>query len=313
MGRVSPDTAAVHAAAPARVSPARARLLVRLRSRSAVGIVMTLPLILLIVGLVAYPFFYAIYLSLLNKRETAFVGLDNFRFLLTRDTFWLVVQTSFLFTSLAVLWKAILGLTLALVIHTLTPRGQRVWRGLSLIPWVMPLALSSLGWWWIYEPTHSALNWVLVLLGFSPKSWLAEPFWARFSVTLVNIWYGTPFFMITYLAGLKSIPQELYESSAIDGANAAQRLRYVTLPMLKNIIAITLLFSTIVTLATFDIVRVLTRGGPREWTHLFGTYAFELGIASGDVPLGAAVSLFMFPILAVSAFFILRGIRRSTS
>jgi multiple sugar transport system permease protein len=272
---------------------------------------MCLPLILLIGGLVAYPFGYSIYLSLLNKKETAFIGLDNFRYLMTLDTFWTVVEMSFLFTFLAVLWKAVLGFTLALVIHTLPPRGQRVWRGISLIPWVMPLALSSLGWWWIYEPTHSALNWILVAVGLTPKPWLSDPFWARFSVILVNIWYGTPFFMITYLAGMKSVPQELYESAAIDGASGAQRLRYVTLPMLKNIIAVTVLFSTIVTLATFDIIRVLTRGGPRHSTHMFGTYAFELGIATGDVPLGAAVSLFMFPILAVSAFFILRGIRRS--
>jgi multiple sugar transport system permease protein len=308
---MSPNGSVADAVPAARVRPARRAL--RLRSQSAIGVMMCLPLIALIGGLIAYPFFYSIYLSTLNKKETAFVGLANFRYLLTMDTFWMVVQMSFLFTFLAVLWKAILGFTLALVIHTLPTRGQRVWRGLSLIPWVMPLALSSLGWWWIYEPTHSALNWLLVLLGMSPKSWLADPFWARFSVILVNIWYGTPFFMITYLAGLKSIPQELYESSAIDGAGAAQRLRYITLPMLKNIIAITLLFSTIVTLATFDIIRVLTRGGPRHTTHVFGTYAFELGIATGDVPLGAAVSLFMFPILAVSAFFILRGIRRSTT
>jgi multiple sugar transport system permease protein len=224
----------------------------------------------------------------------------------------MVFQMSFLYTGLAVLWKAILGLTLAVVINTLPGRGQRIWRGLSLIPWVMPLALSSLGWWWIYEPTHSALNWILALLGISPKPWLSDPSWAKFSVILVNIWYGTPFFMITYLAGLKSIPNELFESSAIDGASAWQRLRFITLPMLKNIIAITVLFSTIVTLATFDIIRILTRGGPRQSTHVFGTYAFELGIATGDVPLGAAVSLFMFPILAVCAFFILRGIRRST-
>ncbi len=308
---MSPNGSVADAVPAARVRPARGAL--RLRSQSAIGVMMCLPLIALIGGLVAYPFFYSIYLSMLNKKETTFVGLANFRYLLTMDTFWMVVQMSFLFTFLAVLWKAILGFTLALVIHTLPTRGQRVWRGLSLIPWVMPLVLSSLGWWWIYEPTHSALNWLLILFGFSPKSWLADPFWARFSVTLVNIWYGTPFFMITYLAGLKSIPQELYESSAIDGASAAQRLRHITLPMLKNIIAITLLFSTIVTLATFDIIRVLTRGGPRHTTHVFGTYAFELGIATGDVPLGAAVSLFMFPILAVSAFFILRGIRRSTT
>jgi multiple sugar transport system permease protein len=309
---MSPPTTTVDVAAAARAHPARLRLGRRLRSRSAIGVLMCLPLILLIGGLVGYPFFYSIYLSLLNKRETAFVGLANFRYLLTVDTFWMVLQFSFLFTGLAVLWKAILGFTLAVVINTLPVRGQRIWRGLSLIPWVMPLALSSLGWWWIYEPTHSALNWILALLGISPKPWLSEPSWAKFSVILVNIWYGTPFFMITYLAGLKSIPNELFESSAIDGASAWQRLRFITLPMLKNIIAITVLFSTIVTLATFDIIRVLTRGGPRQSTHVFATYAFELGIATGDVPLGAAVSLFMFPILAVSAFFILRGIRRST-
>lgn len=310
---MTPGGSVAEVAPVARVRPARRGLRLRLRSRSGIGVLMCLPLIVLIGGLVAYPFFYSIYLSLLNKRETAFIGLENFRYLMTTDTFWMVLRMSFLFTALAVLWKAILGFTLALVIHTVPERGQRIWRGLSLIPWVMPLALSSLGWWWIYEPTHSALNWLLLLFGISPKPWLADPFWAKFSVILVNIWYGTPFFMITYLAGLKSIPQELFESAAIDGAGPTQRLRYITLPMLKNIIAVTLLFSTIVTLATFDIIRVLTRGGPRQSTHVFGTYAFELGIATGDVPLGAAVSLFMFPILAVSAFFILRGIRRSVA
>ncbi|GIX46123.1 MAG: ABC transporter permease [Candidatus Tectimicrobiota bacterium] len=282
-----------------------------LRSRTAIAVAMCLPLLLLIGGLIAYPFFYSIYLSMLNKRETAFVGLANFRFLLRRDTFWLVVHNSFLFTLTAVFFKASLGFILALIIHTLPERGQRLWRGIALIPWVMPLALSTLGWWWIFEPTHSALNWILVQLGISPKPWLSEPGWARFATILVNIWYGTPFFLIMYLAGLKSISQELYESSAIDGANAWQRLRYITLPMLKNLIAITMLFSTIVTFANFDIVRVLTRGGPRYSTHLFGTYAFNVGIESGDVPLGAAVALFMFPILAISAFLILRGIQRS--
>lgn len=295
----------------ARIWP-RGRLLVRLRSRQAIAFCMCLPLLVLVAGLIVYPFFYSIYLSLLNKRETAFVGLENFRFLLGYDTFWLVVRNSFLFTATAVFFKASLGFTLALVLHTLPGRGQRIWRAVALVPWVMPLALSSLGWWWIFEPTHSALNWILVLLGGSPKPWLSDPAWARFSTILVNIWYGTPFFMIMYLAGLKSIPQELFEASAIDGAGPLQRLLHVTLPMLKNIIAITVLFSTIVTFANFDIVRVLTRGGPRYTTHLFGTYSFNLGIEGGDIPLGASVALFMFPILAVSAFFILRGVRRST-
>src|SRR5581483_5487571 len=117
-------------------------------------------------------------------------------------------------------------------------------------------------------------------------------------------------FLIMYLAALKSVPEQLYEAAAIDGANAWQRFLYVTLPMMRSIIAITVLFSLIVTFANFDIVQILTQGGPRDTTHVFATYAFMLGIRSGDIPLGAAVSLFMFPILGVAAFFILRGVRR---
>jgi len=282
-----------------------------LRPKSLTGILMCLPLFILIIGLIIYPFFYSIHLSMLNKRETAFVGLENLRFLLDYETFRLVVRNSVTFTFTAVFLKAVFGFILALAINALPTPGQRVWRGISLIAWVMPLSLSTLGWWWIFEPTHSALNWLLVQMGISPKPWLSDPFWARFATILVNVWFGTPFFMIMFLAALKSIPSMFYEAAAIDGANAIQRLRYVTLPMLKNIIAITMLFSTITTFANFDIVRVLTRGGPRDTTHLFGTYSFQLGIQGGDVPLGAAVSLFMFPILAVSAFFILRGVRRS--
>ena len=129
---------------------------------------------------------------------------------------------------------------------------------------------------------------------------------------LVNIWYGSPFFMIMYLAGLKSVSAELYESATMDGANAFQRLIYVTIPMMRNIIAITVLFSTIVTFANFDIVRVLTYGGPRNTTDLFSTCAFKLSIGSGDIPLGAAVSLFLFPLLAILAIFILRDVSRRT-
>ncbi|MCB1716326.1 MAG: sugar ABC transporter permease, partial [Candidatus Competibacteraceae bacterium] len=182
-----------------------------------------------------------------------------------------------------------------------------------LVPWVIPPALSTLGWWWLFDPTYSGLNWFLGQFSSLEIPWLAEPFWARFSVILVNTWYGAPFFMIMYLAALKSIPEELYEAASIDGANAWQKLIHITLPMMKNIIAITVLFSTIVTFANFDIVRVLTQGGPRNTTHMFATYAFKLGIESGDIPLGAAVSLFMFPILAVFAYFILRNVRRRTS
>jgi multiple sugar transport system permease protein len=179
-----------------------------------------------------------------------------------------------------------------------------------LVPWVIPLALSSLGWWWLFDPTHSAFNWIIRGLGGGDIPWLSDPYWARFSVILVNVWYGAPFFLIKYLAALKSVPEQLYEAAAIDGANAWQRFVHITLPMMRNIIAITVLFSLIVTFANFDIVQIMTGGGPRNMTHVFATYAFLLGIRSGDIPLGASVSLFMFPILAASAVFILRGVRK---
>jgi len=285
-------------------------LLSRMRSRRAAAYWMVLPLFALIVGLIVYPFVYSIYLSLENKAETKFVGLKNYAMLLRHGTFWLVVGNSFRFTLIAVFFKATLGLILAMILNNLPFRGQRIWRGVSLIPWVMPLALSSMGWWWVFEPTHSAVNWLLVQFGGTAKPWLSDPFWARVSTIVTNIWYGTPFFMIMYLAGLKSIPQSLYEAAQIDGAKALQRFRYVTLPMLSKLIAITVMFSTIVTFANFDIVRVLTRGGPRYTTHLFGTYAFNVGIEAGHLPRGSAVALFMFPVLGLAAFFILRNIAR---
>jgi len=283
-----------------------------MRRKTTVAFLLCAPLLIIISGLVVYPFFYSLFLAMLNKAETRFVGLGNFAFLFKRDTFWMVVEQSVLFALTAVLFKAIIGFIAAHLINNVPSKGQRKWRGMLLVPWVIPPALSALGWWWLFDPTYSALNWLLAQVSGPHIPWLSQPFWARFAVILVNIWYGAPFFMIMYLAALKSIPEELYEAAAIDGASAWQRLVYVTLPMMRNIIAITMLFSTIVTFANFDIVRVLTQGGPRNTTHLFATYAFKLGIESGDIPLGAAVSLFMFPILAVFAFFILRNVRRRT-
>jgi multiple sugar transport system permease protein len=281
-----------------------------MRRRSSVAFLMCLPLIVIIVGLVAYPALYSIYLSLLNKAQTRFIGLGNFRFLLSRDVFWMVVWQSAVFALSAVFFKALIGLITAHLINNLPAKGQRKWRGMLLVPWVIPLALSSLGWWWLFDPTHSAFNWLIEMFGGQEIPWLSDPYWARFSVILVNVWYGAPFFLIMYLAALKSVPEQLYEAAAIDGANAWQRFLHITLPMMRNIIAITVLFSLIVTFANFDIVQIMTAGGPRNMTHVFATYAFLLGIRSGDIPLGASVSLFMFPILAVAAIFILRSVRK---
>jgi multiple sugar transport system permease protein len=281
-----------------------------MRRRSTTAFLMCLPLLVIIGGLVAYPALYAIYLSMLNKSQTHFIGLGNFRWLLSRDVFQMVVEQAVIFTGFAVAFKALIGLITAHLINNLPAKGQRKWRGMLLVPWVIPLALSSLGWWWLFDPTHSAFNYILEALGLGEVPWLSNPYWARFSVILVNIWYGAPFFLIMYLAALKSVPEQLYEAAAIDGASAWQKFRHITLPMMRNIIAITMLFSLIVTFANFDIVQIMTAGGPRNMTHVFATYAFMLGIRSGDIPLGASVSLFMLPILAVAAVFILRGVRK---
>jgi multiple sugar transport system permease protein len=280
------------------------------RRRAWIAFFLCLPLILLVLALVIYPAFYSLHLATLNKSMTRFVGLANFTFLFKRETFWMVVEQSVIFAVSAVIFKALIGFVLAHLVHRLPDKGQRKWRGMLLVPWVIPPAMSTLVWWWMYEPSYSALNWLLESVGLEAVPWLGDPYWARFSVILVNVWYGAPFFMIMYLAALKSVPAELYEAADIDGANAFQKLIYVTLPMLRNIIAITVLFSLIVTFANFDIVRILTAGGPRDMTHVFATWAFKLGIESNDIPLGACVSLFMFPILGGAAIFILRDVHR---
>jgi len=281
-----------------------------MRQRSTIAFLMCLPLIVIICGLVIYPALYSIHLSMQNKAQTRFIGLSNFTFLMSRDTFWMVVQQSTIFALSAVFFKALIGLITAHLVNNLPVKGQRKWRGMLLVPWVIPPAMSTLAWLWLFDPSYSAFNWILDLFKVGPIPWTGDAYWARFSVILVNIWIGAPFFMIMYLAALKSVPEQLYEAAAIDGANWWQRLWYVTLPMMRNIMAITALFSLIVTFANFDIVRILTAGGPIDKTHVFATWAFRIGIEGGDLPLGASVSLFMVPILTVAAVFILRDVHR---
>jgi multiple sugar transport system permease protein len=288
----------------------RSRLSNLLGRKSTVGVVMALPLMLLIGFLVVYPTVYSLHLATLNKSMKKFVGLGNFEFLFTRDTFWLVVESSVLFAVSAVIFKAIIGFIVAHLVHNIPAKGQKKWRGMLLVPWVIPPAMSTLAWLWLFDPSYSAINWLLAQFGIGPIPWIGEASWARFSVILVHIWIGAPFFMIMYLASLKSVPEQLYEAAEIDGATWWQKIWHITLPMMRNIIAITTLFSLIVTFANFDIVRVLTQGGPLDQTHLFATWAFEIGIRSGDIPLGASVSLFMVPILAVAAVVILRDIMK---
>jgi len=278
------------------------------RRRSTAALALCMPLILMVVGLKIYPTFYAVFLSMLDRKMNSFVGLDNFIFMLSRPSFHLVIFQSCLFAITAVVMKAFIGFILAHLMHNIRGKNQRVWRGLLLVPWVIPLSLSTLTWWWLFDPSYSAFNWTLNWLGFESIPFLGTTWNARIAVIAVNTWFGAPFFMIMYLAALKSVPEQLYEAAAIDGAGAWQRLIFITLPMMRNIILITVLYSLIVTFADFDIVRILTNGGPQDSTHLFATYAFTVGIQSGNIPRGASVSLFMFPILATLAFFVLRDV-----
>jgi multiple sugar transport system permease protein len=281
-----------------------------LKRKSTVAFFLTLPLILLIALFVLYPALFSIHLATLNKSMQKFVGFGNFTFLFKRETFWMVVKQSCIFAVTAVFFKALIGFIVAHFVHNIPAKGQRKWRGMLLVPWVIPPAMSTLAWLWLFDPSYSAFNYTLSFFGIGPINWLGDAAWARFSVILVNVWYGAPFFLIMYLAALKSVPDQLYEAAAIDGANWWQKIWFITLPMMRNIIAITTLFSLIVTFANFDIVRILTSGGPLDQTQIFATYAFRVGIESNDIPLGASVSLFMVPILAVAAIFILRDVNK---
>jgi len=292
--------------------PARPRVSARwlAQRKSMVAFGFALPLILVIAGLVVYPALYAINMATLNKSMQYHVWFGNFTFLFKRNTFWMVVEQSVLFAVTAVIFKAVIGFVVAHLVHNIPLKGQRKWRGMLLIPWVIPPAMSTLAWLWLFDPSYSAFNWVFAQIGLPQIPWLGNPYWARAGVILVNVWVGSPFFMIMYLAALKSVPEQLHEAAAIDGANWLQKIWYVNLPMMRNIIQITALFSLIVTFANFDIVKILTNGGPVDQTHVFATWAFTLGIWGNDLPLGASVSLFMFPILGIAAILILRNIRK---
>jgi multiple sugar transport system permease protein len=278
------------------------------------GYALIAPAFLLLGVLVAWPFMMALYFSVTDSwvgQPGSFIGLRNYWNLLHDGIFLQTLRNSFEFTFSAVFFKSVLGMSLALLLHR-TMRFKKFVRGAVLLPWVIPTALSTLGWWWMFDSLYSVVNWTLVHLGIvqSGPNWLGTPYLAKIAVITVNIWRGLPFFAITILAGLVSIPQELYEAAKTDGAGPFARFWYITLPMLKPVLAIVILFSTIFTFSDFNIVYVLTRGGPINSTHLFATLANQIGLQSGKIGEGAAVSLFMFPILVMVVYFQLRFIRK---
>jgi multiple sugar transport system permease protein len=186
--------------------------------------------------------------------------------------------------------------------------GKSVLRAVLLLPWVVPASMSVLAWQWMFDPTYSLINWILVQLGGKAISWLGSPFWARTAVITINVWRGIPFFAIGFTAGLTSIPIELYESASMDGAGEIRKFFRITLPLLMPVFSIILLYSIVQTISDFETIFILTRGGPMESTHLLGTVAFFIGLAGTELGKGAAISLFIFPVLFMAAFFAIRTV-----
>lgn len=280
------------------------------------GYVLLAPAGVLMLGLIAYPFLVAMGFAVSDKlvgKPGHFVGLQNFITLLQWPVFVHTVLNSFIFTFFALGLKVGLGMILALLMQHIV-RGKNFFRGAVLLPFIVPTALSTVAWWKMLDPQYNIFNWLGVHLGLFTQgpNWLGDPFWAKVSVILVNAWRGTPFFAISILAGLVAIPQDLYDAAKVDGAGAFNRFRHVTLPLLKPILSVVTLFSIIFTFADFDIVYVLTRGGPTNSTHLFATLAYQTGLASSKLGEGAAIALFLFPVLVVTVIIQLRLIRKET-
>ena len=278
-------------------------------------LMMALP-ILFLVGFVGYPFFYGIALSLEDRAVAhagSFAGLKNFIHDAQDPVFWQVVSNTFIYTGAATVLKMIGGLGLALAMNQQF-RMKNLIRALLLLPFIVPTVLSTVAFMWMLDPAFSVVNRVLIALGV-PKpgpSWLGNPILAMFSIIMINTWRGLPFYGITLLAGLQTVPVELYEAATIDGASGWQRFRFVTLPILQPIILIVTLFSVIFTFADFQLVYVLTHGGPQNATNLLATYAFDIGMGAGQLGLGASIALTMLPALALLIVGITLYLRKKT-
>jgi len=279
------------------------------------GYLFITPIFLFVLSLVAYPFGYAVYLSLTYKLvglPPVFVGFENYVRLTWDGFFQRAVVNSFIFTFGSVGFKLVLGVVMALVL-TSNIRWCSFWTGVLLIPWVAPTVVSALNFLWIFDGSLGVLNYLLVrVFHVLPQGvgWLSEPRTAMASVVAVNIWRGFPFFGISFLAGMKAIPVELYEAAAVDGASASQRFRHVTLPGLKNIMIIVVLLSTIWTFNDFQIVYILTKGGPGGTTMVMPVFTYETAFGAQRLGEAIAVALYLLPALAVTIMVLARYMRR---
>jgi multiple sugar transport system permease protein len=298
------------------IAPARRRSLAHwLDHEQVLGYLLVAPVVMLLLGLVAYPFFMAVGYALSDRTladEGVFIGLDNFRNLLDSQIYLQTLRNTFLFTFGAVVLKVLLGLSVGLMLNEAIP-FRRLFRAAILLPWIVPTVLGTMAWLWMFNPNFSVLNWMLVHSGLMQAgfNWLTNPDLALLSVITVNAWRGTPFIAITVLAALQSIPSDYYEASIIDGASKWQRFRHVTLPLLAPVLLTAVVLSVIWTFSDFGIVYGLTQGGPMNSTHVLATLSYATALQSGNLGEGAAISLTMLPLLLILIVWQLRRIRKS--
>ncbi len=294
--------------------PAQPLLRRFLKPEALTGYFLISPAVFLLLVLLAYPFVLAVWISLTSRvlgEPGKFVGLGNFTRLLLDPLFRQVVQNSFVYTITTVALKMLLGIILAVLLNQEMPCRNLI-RGAILLPWIVPTSLSVLTWLWMFDSLFSVINYILLGAGLIHQKipWLGDPFWAMVSVIIVNTWRGLPFFAISFLAGLMTIPKELYEAAETDGAKWFRQFWNITLPLLEPVIAVVVLFSTIWTFADFQIVYILTHGGPINATNIFATMAYDVALVAGRIGEGSAISLFLFPMLLFVIILMLKYIRR---
>jgi len=285
-----------------------------LDNRTVLSVLFMLPAATILLLFLTYPLGLGIWMGFTDARigrPGIFIGLENYFSLFDDDVFWLSVFNTVVYTVAATIAKFGLGLWLALLLNHALP-FKAIIRAIVLLPYIVPTVLSAIVFWWIYDPQFSIVSWSLHRMGLIDQfiDFLGVPWHARWSVIVANVWRGIPFVAICLLAGLQTISPSLYEAAALDGANAWQRFRHVTVPMLMPILSVVLTFSVLFTFTDFQLIYAITRGGPLNATHLMATLAFQRAIPGGDLGQGAAISTAMIPFLVAATLFSYYGLQR---
>jgi multiple sugar transport system permease protein len=283
-------------------------------NRNVLGALFMLPAAAILLTFLTYPLGLGVWLGFTDAkigRIGEWIGLENYEWLWDDSVFRLSIFNTFLYTVVASIIKFALGLWLALLLNHHLPFKSFL-RAIVLLPFIVPTVLSAIAFWWIYDAQFSVLSWTLMKLGLIDEyiNFLGEPNLARASTITANVWRGVPFVAICLLAGLQTISPALYEAAAIDGATPWQRFRNITLPMLSPIIAVVMTFSVLFTFTDFQLIWVLTRGGPINATHLMATLSFQRAIPGGALGEGAAIAISMIPFLLAAILFSYFGLQR---